>query len=202
MSTASVVRRQIFYFVDEKPFAIRDFFQYGPRTAVYQEFYRLVKMGILTRLTYGLFIKATAAAPSIEEIAKAKAAAFKKTIAMHGSKAAYALKIINQCPAEHIFAVNGASSSFRVGTITVRLVGQCARKMYFGDDAIGLALRALWWLGRKACDVSSYNKALIPFRRQHRQIWRRKRGLIPHWIQRFFDCFGGVYIYTGNWARE
>src|SRR5580658_2125079 len=115
MYAAAKIRKKIFHDIGEKPFSVRDFFEYGTRSAVYQVFYRLAKEGGIIRIAHGLFIKADAPMPTPTEAAIAKAAAFNKTIAIHGSKAAQGLKLTNQSSDEHVFAVSGSSSSFRFG---------------------------------------------------------------------------------------
>lgn len=191
MGIAGSIRRQIFYHTENnKLFSVRDFFKYGTRTAVYQEFYRLVKAERIKRVTYGLYMKANAnSVPSLEEVVKTKAAAFKKTIAIHGAQAAHALELTRQAPPKHIFAVRGSSSSFRFGGKVIYLRGTCARKMHLGDDLVGLAIRALWHIGHDACDIYAASKAVRSFRRHHRQQLRANKDLMPHWMQKCFDYF-------------
>jgi hypothetical protein len=199
MYTAAKIRRQIFHHTDDKPFSVRPFFKYGSRPAVYQVFCRLVKTGIIIRVAHGLFIKADAPMPSPQEAAQAKAAAFHKTIATHGANAAYAFELTKQSPDEQIFAVSGASSSFRFGDKVIRLIGTCARKMHLGDDLVGLAIRALWHIGQNACDMNAIEKALKPFRRPHKEKLREHKDLMPHWMQECFDYLERPSTYV--WAE-
>src|SRR5262249_39792644 len=138
MWTTAQIRRQLARMAGTKPFSIREFLACGARAAVDQAFARLVKNGELIRVARGLYIKATSPLPSVLEVALAKAAAFQRTIAMHGSQAALLLKISeklsqNQTVKEHVFATSGRSSSFRFGNQVIRFVGASARKLQLGD---------------------------------------------------------------------
>jgi hypothetical protein len=81
-STASMVRAKVEYFGPDIVFTTRDILECGKRTAVDHALSRLVKSGVIRRLAAGVFIAvvATAPDPSAEEIAGAKAAAFRKHI--------------------------------------------------------------------------------------------------------------------------
>ena len=73
---------------------------------------RLVKCGILIRVTRGVFIKESSIMPSAMEVARAKARAFGKEIARHGADLAKELGLTQVVSQVQKFAVNGRSSSF------------------------------------------------------------------------------------------
>jgi hypothetical protein len=128
--------------------------------------------------------------PRAAEVAQAKAAAFKRTIATHGAVAALALKLTQGALAEHVFAVNGHSSSFRFGAVVIRFIGTCARKMHLGDEPVGLTLRALWYLGKGALNVPLVSRATQSFKRSDRQRLRQSLDLMPGWMPGLFPSLG------------
>jgi hypothetical protein len=188
MFAAARIRHHINNFVDDKPFSIRDFLIYGSRAAIDQALSRLVKSGEIIRVARGLFIKKTAPFPSVLEVAKAKAAAFHRTIATHGSKAAQVLKLASKPSREYVYAVSGHSSSFRFGKAVIRLIGTCARKMHLGDEPVGLAIRALWHLGKRACNTHLASSAVQSFRRSDRRQLKQSIRLMPGWMQLCFPA--------------
>ncbi len=188
MYTATLVRRHINRLKDNKPFSIRDFLNYGSRNAIDQIFHRLVKSGQIIRIARGLFIKDTSPMPSIVEVALAKAAAFGKRLVMHGSRAVQQLRLSADLSIENesIYACNGSSSSFRFGNIRIRFISASQRKISLGDELAGLAIRALWHLGKYNCSPQLACDALAQFNRNDRQALREKIKIMPAWLTHYF----------------
>lgn len=191
MWTTAQIRRHLARMTDTKPFSIREFLAFGARAAVDQAFARLVKTGEVNRVARGLYVKANSPSPSVVEVALVKAAAFKRTIVIHGSQAAVVLKIIekpnqNQTINEHVFATSGRSSSFRFGQQIIRFVGTADRKLQLGDSKLGLAIRSLWYLGVRTCSMETASQAIHSFTRTERQDLRNSAALMPSWMQELF----------------
>jgi hypothetical protein len=183
MWTTAKIRRHILRIADDKPFSIRDFLAYGSRSAVDQAVRRLVMNGEIIRVARGLFIKPRAPKPSILDVAIAKAKAFKKTIATHGSSAARILKIADNSNQEYLFACSGHSSSFRYGKIVIRFIGTSARQMHLGNEPVGLVIRALWYLRKEICDIHTASQAVRSFGRIERQQLRESLDIMPDWMK-------------------
>lgn len=184
---ASYIRRHINNLPDDKPFSIRDFLIYGPRQTVDQVFHRLVVQGRIIRVARGVYIKETARRmPSLGEIIEVKVASFNRKIVVHGSKAAAKLTKEGQNAQTIVFASNGATSSFRVGNHIVRLIRASARKIQAGDSPTGLAIRALWHLGKRVCNVEAAAQMVWGFQQNDRKELRRSAALMPQWLR---DCF-------------
>ena len=96
MFVAASIKRQIANINDDKPFSIRQFLHHGKRSVIDNVFYRLTKSGRIRRVAQGLYIKADAPLPSLQEIVKAKVAAFHKVIVTHGAVAADILKLVER----------------------------------------------------------------------------------------------------------
>jgi hypothetical protein len=184
---ASYIRRHINNLPDDKPFSIRDFLIYGPRHTVDQVFHRLVAQGRIIRLARGVYIKEAARRmPSLSEIIEVKVASFNRKIVIHGSKAAAKLTKEGENQKPIVFATNGATSSFRVGNNIIRLIRASARKIQSGDSPTGLAIRALWHLGKKVCNVEAAGQIVWGFQQNDRKELRRAATLMPQWLR---DCF-------------
>jgi len=209
MWTAASVRREIYNFIGDKPFSIRDFLNFGPRAAVDQVFYRMVKAGIIIRIARGLYIKDGAPTPSVHEVATLKAKTFNKTIAIHGSEAAQALGI--DAPAqglrpasdmrevvetlkrnaevnpEPIYAVSGRSSTFRYGDKVIRFIGTSSKQMALADDPVGLVIRALAYVGKEICDAYIVSCAVRGFNWTERDKRRESRQYMYAWMDKCFN---------------
>jgi hypothetical protein len=120
-----------------------------------------------------------------------KAAAFQKNIAIHGAKAAYDLKLVDKPPSSNIFASSWRSSSFYFGSEKIYLIGTSPRKMRLSDSKVGLAIRALWYLGKDACDQIAVSLACRPFNRLDREALAESVHLMPEWMRSCFQSLSG-----------
>jgi hypothetical protein len=187
MSAPSYIRRHINNLTGDKPFSIRDFLVYGPRNTVDQVFHRLLVEGRIVRVARGVYIKNTSPPPSPMEVVQVKAAAFGRIIAIHGSQALGRLVSNSKSASKKlVFATNGATSSFRLGHLIVRLIHVSARKMQLGDSHAGLTIRALWHLGKSTLDVEMAALALAQFPSREIIGLRLAAAVMPQWMR---DCF-------------
>jgi hypothetical protein len=144
---------------------------HGYRNEVDQAMFKLVRSKYITRLTWGVFTKAGAKRPSALEIAQIKARAFGKELVTHGAKlvdqfsqiftAMNDSKTDNQLGQppiprtedrnkDHLFFVQGRSSSFRYGDIRIYLHGTTSKRTTGGETTTSQVKRALWHLGNNA----------------------------------------------------
>ena len=182
MYTAARIRRHINNLTDDKPFSIRDFLNYGLRGAVDQVFFRLTKSREIIRVARGLYIKCGVAMPSILEVATVKAAAFGRKIVIHGMEAACQLELSCKTIQGPVYACSGRTSSFRFGDIRIHFKGVSSRKLHLRDTVPGLAVRALWHLGKIACDTQLASRALLKFNRLDREILKQSARAMPSWM--------------------
>jgi hypothetical protein len=187
-------------YAGDKPFSIRDCLIYGPRSLVDQVFHKFVKQGLIVRLARGVYIKSSAPTPTIEEIIQVKAAAFGRMIATHGSQAPAKLNASFKNDNKLIYACSGPTSSFRVGDLTVQFIRTNSRKMKLGDSKVGLAIRALWHLGKDAWNHETAALLLLSFKRIERKQLCLSVRLMPQWMR---DCLAELQRMTCFiWDRE
>lgn len=188
MCTSTFIRRHVLSLPQGAIFSTREMLNYGRRSAVDQCLYRMVKTGRIIRLAWGLFMKDDIGATTASSftVATEKARAFGKQIMIDAIDAA---KLLGLSPVRNksiTYAVEGHSSSFKYGKITIHLKGICARKMSLGDGSIGLAIKALWQLGMGACDLNALASATANFRRPERLQFRQSCHLMPAWMTNLF----------------
>lgn len=184
MWTASHIRKFIFKLPKGVIFSTRDLLNFGTRAAVDQCLCRLVKIGDIRRLAWDLFMRDDhdVPMPSALAVATAKAKAFGRQIVTEGTEAAKFLGLRSVGSQKVVYATNGRSSSFRYKDIRIFFKGVSARKMCLGDSPVGLAIRALWKLGKEACKPKEVERAIFKFNHPQRQQFRQSRYIMPFWM--------------------
>lgn len=184
MYTSTFIRRHILRLPEGAIFSTREVLNYGRRSAVDQCLHRLVKTSRIIRLAWGLFMKndVGASRPSPLTVATEKARAFGRQIVIEPADAAKFLNLTGIGNQKVTYATQGHSSSFRYGSIIIFLKGICPRKMAIGDGPVGLAIKALWRLGKNMCDQQTVARATIKFNRQDRCQFKQSYHLMPAWM--------------------
>lgn len=182
------VRRHMAQLPPGAIFTTRELLRYGlKRASLDQALSRMVKRQEIERLAFGVFRKYSWThrdLPPSAEIARAKAAAYKKELAVHGADAAHQLKLIPEGNAETTFATDGRSSSFRTVSGLVHLKQVSPRKLYLRDTPVGLFIRAIVFIGKHGIDLSLLTTTVsleLGFGREERQQLRRCADLLPAW---------------------
>lgn len=152
MTIIAEIRERISTYSQQEIFTARDFLDLGSRTAVDQSLCRLVKMGELLRIKTGVYVPVTASAKfphnDPTQLAGMLARYNGAKIDVGGSKAAAILGLASEDPSEATFVTDGLHSKFKIGTMTVFLKPIAARKLRHAGTKAGLAISALWYLGK------------------------------------------------------
>lgn len=137
-----------------EPFTTKAFLSYGARAAIDQALSRLVKQGKIKRITRGVFIRPKEnrfvgeIAPEPYKIAKAIAQKNNFMIQMHGAEAIRKFGLSTQVPMQPIFYTNGPSKQLHLGKLKITLKHTTPRKFALANRPAGMALSALWYLGK------------------------------------------------------
>ncbi len=137
-----------------EPFTPTVFLECGTRASVDQTLSRLVKTGALARVTRGVFVRPEVSRyvgqvmPEPLKVAEAIAKTTGCVVQVHGAEAARRLELTTQVPTQAVFNTSGPSKRIRVGKLEIRLQHVCARKLALVGRPAGLALAALWYLGK------------------------------------------------------
>jgi Family of unknown function (DUF6088) len=188
MCTSTFIKRHILELPKGMIFSTREMLNYGRRSAVDQCLYRLVKTGRIIRLARGLFMTEYSdnMPPSALQVAKEKAKAFGKQILTDAVGAAQSIGLNVVGNTSITYAINGHSSSFKYEGISIHFRGICARKMSLRDDTVGLAIKALWQLGRQYCNQAVVARATNEFKRSERHQFRQSCHIMPEWMTNIF----------------
>ena len=155
MSVAKSVRQRVMRMRRGKPFVTRDFSDLGSRSAVDQALSRLVREGVILRVIRGMFARPTYSpyikgplGPGSEDVVRFIAKQRGETLQMQGGDAALHMRLSNQVPMGVIFHTSGPSRVIKIGNSSIWLKHVCSRKLQLVGTHPGMALTALWSLGR------------------------------------------------------
>lgn len=155
IKTAKTIRQRIEAMPVGEPFTPTAFLECGTRASVDQTLARLVKAGVIERVTRGVFVLPEISrfvgkvSPSPLKVAETIAKTTGAVIQVHGAEAARRLELTTQMPTQPVFVTSGPSKRIRVGKMEISLQHVCQRKLALAGRPAGLALAAMWYLGKK-----------------------------------------------------
>ena len=155
MTTAGTIRNHVKAIAIGEPFTSIQFNGLGTRASVDQALSRLVKGGQIVRVSRGVFVRAKNSRyvgqvmPELSKVAQAIANAHGDTIQMHGAEAARLLGLTTQMPLQSLFYTSGRTREIKLGKLRLILKHVAPRKLALSGRPSGLALSALWYLGKE-----------------------------------------------------
>ncbi len=159
MSTARTIRKHVLQIPKGAPFTNRGLLKLGSRAQVNRTLSRLVKEGVIRRIFRGMFVRPRKSRyvgyvmPGVDEIVQALARERGEIIQVQGAEAANRFKLSTQVPMLPIFWTSGRSREFKVGKWPVKLKHVSPRKLQMAGQRPGLALAALWYMGKNEVDA-------------------------------------------------
>ena len=155
MSVAEAIRTDLRRLPRGQPFTTSRFVAHGPRGAVDRALSRIVEEGGIERLARGVFVRPRKSryvgtvVPGIAEIVRTIARDNGETVQVHGAEAARRLGLSTQAPIVPVFHTSASSRTIRIGNVTVSMIHTSnRRRLQFAGEPAGLALAALWYLGK------------------------------------------------------
>jgi hypothetical protein len=187
-STTSFIRRYINSLKKNQLFSTRELLSFGPRGAIDQALWLMVKSGFLQRLARGVFVKAGfhPISPPAEEVAQTKARAFGKQITNHGMVLSSQVEPQTDPTNKQVFAVDASTSKFRYGEIIIYLRKTCPRKIALQDTFVGKTTRALWYLGKQATNDDLIAASKKDWNRADKEEAELDAQWLPAWLNKYF----------------
>jgi len=164
VKTAALIRQRIERMPVGEPFTPAAFLECGTRASVDQTLSRLVKAGAIERVTRGVFVRPEISRfvgnvmPEPIKVAQAIAKTTGSIVQIHGAEAARRLELTTQVSTQSVFSTSGPSRRIRVGKMEIRLKHVCQRKLALAGRPAGLALAAMWYLGKTELTPSLIEK--------------------------------------------
>jgi hypothetical protein len=163
INAAQAVRTAIARTPEGQPFAGRTLAVHARREAVQRELSRLSQAGKIRRVAHGVFVRPEQSPyvkrevpPEPFEVAKVIAERTGSAIEVSGAEAANRLGLSTQVPMQHNFQTSGPSTQFIAGLRKVRLKHVAPRKLVLAGQPAGLALAALWYLGKREVEPLTF----------------------------------------------
>lgn len=153
-TTAALILRHIEEVPAGEPFTSAALSGHGTRGAIDQALSRLVKTGTLERVARGVFVRPELSRyvgkvmPEPLKFAESIARSTGAVVQVHGAEAARRLELTTQIPARLVFDTSGPSKRLHLGKLEIRLQHVAPRKLALVGRPAGLALAALWYLGK------------------------------------------------------
>lgn len=154
--TGQLIRKRIEQVPVGEPFTPAALLECGTRASVDQTLSRLAKSGVIERVARGVFVRPEISRfvgkvmPEPLKVAETVARASGSVIQVHGAEAARRFELSTQVPTQPVFYTSGRSRLIRMGAMVIRLQHVSSRKLALAGRPAGLALTALWYLGKEA----------------------------------------------------
>lgn len=171
-----------------KPFTTATLMCFGARAAVDQALSRLANTGQIVRITRGVYVRPEESRyvgqvlPEPFKVVEAMAKNTNEIIQVSGAEAARQLGLSTQVPAQPIFLTTGQSRRFNIGNLEVTLKHVSRKKIPFPESKAGLAILALWYLGKNLTTpkaIETIKKKLTP---NEFEKFQSSREHMPAWM--------------------
>jgi hypothetical protein len=187
-TTAERIRQRIQGMPVGEPFTPTALLACGTRASVDQTLSRLVKAGAIARVTRGVFVRPEVSRfvgkvmPEPIKVAETIARATGSIVQVHGAEAARRLELTTQVPTQPVFSTSGPSKRIRVGNIEIRLQHVCQRKLALAGRPAGLALAAMWYLGKAEVTPSLIGKIRRKLSSSEFEALKSVTSSMPAWM--------------------
>lgn len=186
--TAELIRQHIEVMPLGEPFTPTAFLKLGTRASVDQTLSRLVKAGAIERVTRGVFVRPEVsrflgkASPSPLKLAETVAKSTGAVVQVHGAEAARRLELTTQVPTQSVFVTSGPSKRIRVGKMEIRFQHICQRKLALAGRPAGLALAAMWYLGKNEVTPAVVEKIRHKLGSNEFEVLKSATSSMPAWM--------------------
>lgn len=194
LSVSKAIRKSVLRFERGEPFTNKRFLKLGSRAAVDKALSRLVGEGVINRIMPGVFMRPKKSRyisnvmPDVSRVVEVIAKDNDETIQVHGAEAARRFKLSTQMPITPVFYTSGPSRELKIGKLTVRLTHASHRKLLLSGKRAGVALSALWYLGKNNMNEKAVNK--IKAGLSPEEFESLKEVNIPAWMARALRDYG------------
>jgi len=188
MSISTEIQQHIEKFPREKPFLSSKLFKYGSRTAVDKTLSRLASTGKIVRIARGIYARpgknryVGQVLPGAFEIAKTIAAKTNSIVQVHGAEAARQFGFTTQVPAQPIFYTTGQSRELKLGNLKIAFKHISPRKLALAESRVGLAILALWYLGKKQVTPQSIEAIEKKLSEEKFEKFKSSTKYMPYWM--------------------
>ena len=174
-------------------FTPKSFSDLGSADGIRKSLSRLVKEGMIRRLSRGLYDYPQKHAtlgelpPDIQQVGKAIAEKFSITLQPSGAYAANLLGLSEQVPAKIVFLTEGASKAITVGNKTLHLKKTTPKNMKTAGSITGVIIQALKFIGQEGLTDKDIEKLREILSEDDIRRIKLDAHLAPDWIKKILD---------------
>lgn len=201
MSVKESIECQIVKLSQGEPFTNTGFLRLGSRAAVDKAMSRLAEEGVIQRVARGVFVRpkqsrlAGEVMPDVSRVVQVIAKDHGETVQVHGAEAARRFKLSTQIPTTPVYYTNGPSREIRIGNLKVKLMHTSSqRKLQHAGSKPGLALSALWYLGKS--NVSAEVLKRIKAGMSEEEFETLRSSNMPAWMTEAFREYEEGHAHT------
>jgi hypothetical protein len=132
--------------------------------------------------------------PDAAKIVEALARDHGETIQVHGAEAARRFKLSTQVPTMPVFLTSGPSRELKIDNLTIKLKHASHRKLHLAGKRPGLALSALWYLGKD--NVNDNVISTIHENLTEKEFETLKHTDMPAWMSGAFEKYDNTTTYA------
>jgi len=191
-NTAQLIGNEVKSLPLGEPFTTRRFLSLGSRAAVDQTLTRMVKAGLLSRPARGVYVRPKTnfyigeVPPEPLKVAETIAKELGAVVQVHGAEAVRRMGLSTQVPIKPVFYTSGPARRFKLGKMEVLLKHISPRKLYLAGYPAGIALTALWYLGKKSVSPVTIAKIRSRLTAQEYERLRSAKFMMPEWMRTMF----------------
>jgi hypothetical protein len=185
--TSELIRQRISEIPVGEPFTPAQMLVCGTRAAVDQTLSRLVKEEIIKRVARGIFVRPKInpyvgpVNPPLMKIIEAISNG--AIIQVHGAEAARRMELSTQVPMSRVFVTSGPSRTIRIGMNEVELRHIAARKVLLAGRPAGIALTAMWYLGKNEVTHRFVGNIRRKLGEEEFEALKSVLGSMPAWMR-------------------
>ncbi|GLQ87276.1 DUF6088 family protein [Dyella flagellata] len=188
MTTTQAIRERITHQPAGEAFTPALFAGLGSRASIDMALMRQLKAGVIERIGRGVYVVPKTnrfgmkSMPPAEQVAAVVAKSEGAIIGVHGAEAARRFGFTTQMPTQSVFYTTGSSRKIRYGKLMIRLQRVAPRKLLLADQPAGLALSALWYLGRHQVTAATFERISKRLSAAEFEALKGIKSSMPAWM--------------------
>jgi DNA-binding HxlR family transcriptional regulator len=188
MTNAAKIKETIQNIPLGEPFLSTQLLTFGSRNCIDQTLYRFEKQGLISRVARGIYIRPKQnriiglVLPSPFQVAEKLAELTGEVVQVNGAEAARLLGLSTQVSVKPIYWTSGPNRKFHMRNQKVILKHVAARKIAHAGSIVGLAITALWYLGKKGVTVEILQQIKKQMTTEQYQQFMGAINIMPTWL--------------------
>lgn len=151
-----------------------------------------MRAGLIDRVARGVFVRPEVSRyvdkvmPEPIRVAETLAKSTGAVVQVHGAEAAWRLGLTTQVPVQSVFNTSGPSRRIRFGQMEIRLQHASPRKLALAGRQAGVALAALWYLGKGEVTIKTIAKIQNKIEPREFEVLKSTTSAMPAWMSDMF----------------